>query len=506
MRSVAWLERLAPHAARNLDLRLGDLIASEPDRFSSTALRVGPLMASFARQRIDAPAMAALLEVARERRVEDAITALFEGETVNRSEQRPALHMALRSDLGSGATARAAHAQAREAQQAMARLVDALRASEVTDLVNVGIGGSDLGPRLVLEALRELDPGRFRVHFLSTVDGHAASQLLRQLDPVRTAAVLVSKTFTTQETLLNAQVLRRWMGTTDRLYAVTAHGDRALAHGIAPERLLPMWDWVGGRYSLWSSVGLVVAAALGMESFERLLAGAAQMDAHVRHAPIHSNLAVRHALVAVWNRNALGYDSQAVLPYDVRLARLPAYLQQLVMESLGKSVTQDGEQVPCATGPVIWGGAGTDVQHSFFQSLHQGTDAVPMDFIGVVRPDHGEPLQHRVLLANLLAQAEAFANGAPGVDAQRAYPGNRPSTMILLDAITPESLGALIALYEHSVFVQAAIWNINPFDQWGVELGKRLAADLAAAFDAPDTVSDPVTRALLGELRRKPPA
>jgi glucose-6-phosphate isomerase len=503
VRSIGWLERLAPHAARNLDRRLSEVIAAEPDRFAATTLRVGPLMACFARQRIDAPAAAALLEVARERRVGDAIAALFEGEPVNRSENRPALHTALRSDQGASAIARAAHAQARAARERMAQQVDALRASGVTDIVNVGIGGSDLGPRLAMEALRELDPGRFRVHFLSTVDGHAASQLQRQLDPDRSAAVLVSKSFSTQETLLNAQVLREWMGTDDRFHAVTASDERARALGIAPERILPMWDWVGGRYSLWSAVGFSLAAALGMAAFERLLAGAAQMDEHVRRAPLESNLAVRHALVAIWNRNALGYDTHAVLPYDARLARLPAYLQQLVMESLGKSITQEGEPVSCATGPVIWGGSGTDVQHSFFQSLHQGTDTVPMDFIGVVRADHGWPAPHRTLLANLLAQAEAFANGAASTEPQRAYPGNRPSTMILLDALTPESLGALIALYEHSVFVQATLWGINPFDQWGVELGKRLASDLGTAFDSPEAATDPITRALFAELHQR---
>ena len=502
MRSVGWLARLAPHAARNLDRRLAEVIADEPDRFAATTLRVGPLLACFARQRIDAPAAAALLDVARERNVQGAIAGLFDGEPVNRSENRPALHTALRSDLASSAAARAAHAQARDAQARMAQRVDALRAAGVTDLVNVGIGGSDLGPRLAMEALREIDPGCLRVHFLSTVDGHATSHLLRQLDPSRTAVVLVSKSFTTEETLLNAALLRDWIGSDERFHAVTASADRARALGIAPERILPMWDWVGGRYSLWSAVGFSVAAALGTEVFDRLLAGAAQVDEHVRCAPLESNLAVRHALVAIWNRNALGYDTCAVLPYDARLARLPAYLQQLVMESLGKSATQDGQPAPCATGAVIWGGAGTDAQHSFFQLLHQGTDTVPMDLIGVARADHDRPLQHRTLLANLLAQAEVFANGAPGDDPQRAYPGSRPSTMILLDALTPEALGALIALYEHSTFVQAVIWGINPFDQWGVELGKRLARDLETAFETPETAADPITRALIEELHQ----
>lgn len=502
MRSADWLDGLAPHAARNLGRSLSELAQTEPTRYADTTLRVGPLLACFARQRIDAEAASALIGVARGRGVAEAIDALFQGEPVNRSEGRPALHTALRSSLGTSAVARDAQARAAAARHDMARQVEALRATDVTDLINVGIGGSDLGPRLLMDALREIDPGRFRVHFLSTVDGHAISHLLRRLDPARSAAVLVSKSFTTQETLLNARVLRDWMGRDDRLYAVTANLDRAAAQGINAQRILPMWDWVGGRYSLWSAVGFVVAAALGVEVFERLLAGAAQMDSHVHGAALEANLAVRHALVAVWNRNALGYDSHAVLPYDARLARFPAYLQQLVMESLGKSVTQHGHAVACATGAVIWGGAGTDAQHSFFQSLHQGTDTVPMDFIGVVKPDHGHPEQHRALLANLLAQAEAFAIGAPCADAQRNYPGNRPSTMILLDALSPEALGALIALYEHSVYVQAVIWGINPFDQWGVELGKRLAGELLGAIDDPRAASDSITRALIDELHR----
>lgn len=503
MQSPDWLERLTPHAVRMTDLPLHRLIVAEPGRAAATGLQVGPILASFARQRIDAASWDALLEVAGERELDAAIAALFDGVSVNQSEHRPALHTALRSDLGSTPTARAAHAQARAARAAMREQIEALAAAGVTDLVNIGIGGSDLGPRLALEALRDFDPGRFRVHFLGSSDGHAATHLLRRLDPDRSAAVLVSKSFGTRESLLNGGHVRQWLGGTERLLAVTAAPERALAWGIAPQRVLPMGEWVGGRYSLWSSVGFVVAAALGMDVFERLLAGAALMDRHVREAPAAHNLAIRHGLTAVWNRNAMGCDSHAILPYDTRLARLPAYLQQLVMESLGKGVLQDGSAVACGTSPVIWGASGNDAQHSFYQALHQGTDTVPMDFIGVIRPDHAWPEAHRELTANLLAQAEAFANGAPSDDPRKRHPGNRPSTMILLDQLTPESLGALIALYEHSVYVQATIWGINPFDQWGVELGKKLAnALLPALSDAQATVEDPVTAALLAEIRR----
>jgi glucose-6-phosphate isomerase len=264
-----------------------------------------------------------------------------------------------------------------------------------------------------------------------------------------------------------------------------------------------MWDWVGGRYSLWSAVGFALQLAIGHDGFARLLAGAAMMDAHVRDTPAGSNLAAWHGLFAVWNRNGLGAASQAVMPYDQRLALLPGFLQQLVMESLGKSVRLDGSPVPVATVPVVWGGAGTNVQHSFFQALHQGTDPLPADFIGVVRPAHGYDHNHQALLANLLAQAEALANGAHADDPHRRYPGGRPSTLLLLDELTPYSLGALLAMYEHSVYVQAVLWGINAFDQWGVELGKKIAGELLPAIAGDAEPADPVTRALVAEIRAR---
>jgi glucose-6-phosphate isomerase len=319
--------------------------------------------------------------------------------------------------------------------------------------------------------------------------------------------VLVSKSFGTQETLLNAALLRPWLGDDSRLYAVSANVDKAAALGIPGERILPMWDWVGGRYSLWSAVGFVVALALGMERFGELLAGAAAMDAHVVAEPPERNLALWHALATVWNRNGLGLDTHAVLPYDDRLALLPSYLQQLVMESLGKSVRRDDAPVAVPTVPVWWGGAGTASQHSFFQALHQGTDTVPVDFIGVARPAHAHAGSHDVLLAHLLAQMQALANGEANDDPQRNYPGNRPSTLLLLDELTPRALGALLAMFEHSVFLQSVLWDINAFDQWGVELGKRVADTLLPAVAAGDAtrVEDPVSRELLAridEMRR----
>lgn len=479
-------------------------VPADAVRAAEFSLRVGPVYASFARQRLDARARDALFGLARAADLPAAIRALVEGERINRSEDRPALHTALRSDLGRSQEARDARALALASRARMDALHAALEASEVTDIISVGIGGSDLGPRLAVDALRDFHSGRFRVHFLTNIDGSAAQHLLRGLDPARTAGILVSKSFGTQETLLNGALLREWMGGAERLFAVSANIARAAAFGIPDERVLPMWDWVGGRYSMWSAVGFAVQLAIGRERFAQLLAGAAMMDEHVLTAPTEQNLAVWHALVGIWNRNALGLSSHAVLPYDQRLTLLPSFLQQLVMESLGKSVRHDGSPVLAATVPVLFGGAGTNVQHSFFQALHQGTETVPADFLGVVRPAHAHGHHHDVLLANLLAQIEALGTGWPSDDAQKGYPGGRPSTLLLLDELSPLSLGALLAMYEHSVYVQSVLWGINAFDQWGVELGKRIAGELLPALgDDALEAGDPVTRALLGQIRSR---
>ena len=494
------LATLDAHARRLAGASLRDLIADDPDRAADFALRVGPLYANFARQHLDREALAALFAFARERDFAGVLRQLFDGEPVNATEGRAALHTALRSDLSTTAVARDAHSEAAKARERMAELVARLEASGVTDVVSVGIGGSDLGPRLAVDALAQTD-ARFKLHFLSNVDGHAAQRALAGLDSARTAAILISKTFGTQETLLNGGIVRDWLGGDERLFAVSANLGRAAAFGIPAERILPMWDWVGGRYSLWSAVGFPVALAVGMENFERLLAGAAAMDAHVIEAPLERNLAAWHALVAVWNRSVLGAATQAVLPYDERLKLLPNYLQQLVMESLGKSVRVDGSAVDVDTVPVWWGGAGTDAQHSFFQALHQGTQVVPADFVGVVRGDHAHADSHAVLLANLLAQTEALANGQASGDPHRVYAGGRPSTLVLLDALTPETLGMLIAMYEHSVYLQAVAWGINAFDQFGVELGKQVANRLLPALKGEAEADDAVTQALLEEIR-----
>ena len=498
----ADLAGLAAEGERLRDTSLTQLNRDDPGRADEFALRVGPLFASFARQSYDRAALRALFAVAREADFSGALRRLADGEPVNATEGRAALHTALRGDVSATPVARNAHADALAARGRMRELVDRLGASDVTDIVSVGIGGSDLGPRMVVDALAV--PGaRFRVHFISNVDGAAAQRTLAGLDPSRTAAILISKTFGTQETLLNGAVVRAWLGNDARLYGVSANVARAQGFGIDPARILPMWDWVGGRYSLWSAVGFPIALGIGFDRFEALLAGAGELDAHALHAAPEQNLAVWHALTAIWNRNARGAATQAVLPYDDRLKLLPSYLQQLVMESLGKRVRMDGSPVPADTVPVWWGGAGTDTQHSFFQALHQGTQVVPADFIGVVRSDAPHAANHAALLANLLAQTEAFANGRDSDDPHRAYPGNRPSTLLLLDALTPRSLGMLVALYEHSVYLQAVAWGINAFDQFGVELGKEVASSLLPAVKGDAEADDPVTRRLLQEIRER---
>jgi glucose-6-phosphate isomerase len=495
---------LAAHAARLRGSVLSTMLQQDPSRASEFALREGPLYFNFARQSYDRPALEALLDAARAIDLESAYKRLFDGEQVNVTEGRAALHTALRGNHSDAVVAREAFSTASEVRAQMGALVAELEGSGITDIVSVGIGGSDLGPRLVVDALRDPAGGRFRVHFLSNVDGAAAQRVLAPLDPARAAAILISKTFSTQETLLNGRILHDWLGGSERLYAVSANPGRAAsAFDIAAERVLPMWDWVGGRYSLWSAVGLPIALATGFHRFEALLAGASQFDAHVLAAPLERNIAVRHALTAVWNRNVLGHAAQGVMTYDQRLALLPAYLQQLVMESLGKSVKLDGSAVAMDTVPVWWGGAGTDVQHSFFQALHQGTGIVPLDLVGTIRNDDPYAENHLALTSNLFAQAEALANGQSSEDPHRAYAGGRPSTLILLDALTPQSLGALIAMYEHSVYAQSVLWGINAFDQFGVELGKQLANGLLPALRGEVEATDPVTKVLLEELKSR---
>jgi glucose-6-phosphate isomerase len=496
----AW-KNLYSHAERLSSFHLRD-INHDVSRMQTMSLQVGKLSANFARQRIDAEALAALFFLAESANVDSAIQSLFNGDIVNRSEQRAALHTALRSDISQSDQAKVAHRIALQAREKMTALVQELERSGVTDVINIGIGGSDLGPRLAVEALQDFHTQRFRIHFISNVDGSAAKKVLQSLDPEKTAAILVSKTFGTQETLLNGKIVKDWLKDDSRLYAVSANVEKAQAFGVKADHILPMWDWVGGRYSMWSCVGFSIALAVGANGFEAMLKGAAEMDAHVLGMPTRQNLAAWHALLGIWNRNALGYTTQAVIAYDERLSYLPDYLQQLVMESLGKSASPDNTAIQHATVPVVWGGTGSTTQHSFFQAMHQGTDIVPIDFIGVLKPAHAYLENHHALLANLFAQSEAMANGDQSAEQQKQYPGNRSSSLFLLDELTPHSFGALLALYEHSVYIQSVLWGINAFDQWGVELGKKLANGLMPALRGEDNIAgDAITQSILKSIR-----
>jgi glucose-6-phosphate isomerase len=376
----------------------------------------------------------------------------------------------------------------------------------ITDVINIGIGGSDLGPQMAVLALEQYRAPGKRFHFVSNVDGHELSAVLRQVRPANTLFLIASKTFTTAETMTNAASARAWFvasGGTDiasHFAALTTNVEAARSFGI--ETTFGFWDWVGGRYSLWSSIGLPLAIAIGAQAFRDFLAGAHAMDEHFRSAPLESNLPVRLGLLDVWYRNFLGFTSRCVAPYHHALRRLPAYLQQLEMESNGKRVDREGAVLPFATSPVVWGEPGTNGQHAFFQMLHQGTDVIPAEFIAVRDAAHDLPGHHEQLLANALAQAQALMQGQEDAGGHRDFPGNRPSTFFVLEQLDPKSLGALIALYEHRVFVSGAIWGINSFDQWGVELGKMLAKDIAPRFSTGDTRGlDASTAALVARLR-----
>lgn len=491
------------HARRCRARSIEDIVKAEPGRAQAFSHRLGPLYFNFARQHIDAEAMADLQRRLERSGIRAQAAAMFDGEPINASENRAVLHAALRSDLGKSDKSRQAHRDALAVLDRLQGVIEQLRAAGVTEIVSVGIGGSDLGPRLVLNALSDYAQGGFNVHFLSSADGMYLDRFTAALDPSKTAVLLVSKSFNTQETLINGAVLMRWLADPSRVYAITANRERAAAFDVLSDNILPIWDWVGGRFSVWSAVAFSTVLGLGMPAFREFLAGAAEMDAHFLNAPAESNAVYWQALISVWNRNAMEYNTQAIIPYDERLEMLPAHLQQVLMESLGKSVTVDGEACAQATSPVLMGASGNPSQHSFFQYLQQGIGIVPIDFIGVVKSGHCQPANHHFILANLLAQAQSLANGQDSEDPQKRYPGNRPSSVILLDELTPHALGMLLALYEHSVFVQSKIWGINAFDQWGVELGKQIATSLMPFVEGrqnPADIPDPVTRELLSKM------
>lgn len=508
----AWRE-LAALAERGV-APIAELYRQQPTRPEQLRARCGELLLDYGKNRIDAEVLESLLALAEQSPLAEQRRRLFAGEPINTTEQRAVLHTALRAAPGDPVDpAIAAEVAAQLA--AVERVSGQLRSGEwrgdsgkpITDIINIGIGGSDLGPKMVCAALAEYCQPGLSLHFISNVDGAEILELLKRLDPETTVVAIASKTFTTQETLLNAKTAQDWYR--DRLglsqpqrsrhfLALTANPAEAIRYGIPTEQVLEFAEWVGGRYSLWSAIGLSIAVAIGFAQFKALLAGAREMDQHFCTAPLAANMPVLMALVGLWESNFQQSASYAVIPYCERLGLLPAYLQQLDMESNGKSCQLDGAAVDYRTGPVLWGQTGTNGQHAFFQLLHQGSQTVPVDFIAAINDPLSNAEHHRVLLGNMLAQSAALMSGQPAPDGQphRYYPGNRPSNTLLLDQLTPHNLGALIALYEHKVFVQGVLWNINSFDQWGVELGKKMANQLLAG----ESSSDPATAALSAEL------
>jgi glucose-6-phosphate isomerase len=492
--SPTWAESLLPHALRLGGTPVRALFAADARRFAAFSREHAGLLVDFSRQRIDEPALKALLALADARGLRARIDALFAGAHVNETEGRAAQHALLRAPASAALPdrLRPLHAEVRSVRAQCAAFVrdvhDGRRTGEggarFTDVVNIGIGGSDLGPAMATAALAPFHTGALRCHFVSNVDGTQFADLAPGLDAARTLFVVCSKTFTTQETLANALRAREWLSgklgeaaVPRHFAAVSTNGAAMDEFGVGRDARFAMWDWVGGRYSMWSAIGLTLELAIGTERFEAMLAGAHTMDEHFRTAAWRDNLPVLLGLFAVWNRNALGCASHAVLPYTQRLARLPAHLQQLEMESLGKRTTRDGRAVDFATGAVIWGEPGSNAQHSFFQLLHQGTADVSMDFLLPLAcaADAGAD---ELVIANCLAQAQAFMAGHDDREAHRVQPGSRPVTMIVFRKLGPPTLGALVALYEHKVFVESVLWDINPFDQWGVELGKKLCRSL----------------------------
>ena len=518
------------------DRPIAGLFVAEPDRLDRLTLEAAGLVLDLSKHPWSLADVDTALGLARAVGVEAARARLFAGEPVNRSEGRAALHMALRAADGEDWSADGVPVshEIEATRAAMRAFCDDVASgckcgaggTPFRAIVHIGIGGSDLGPRLIWEALRPLIPA-IDLRFVANVDPAELALALSGLDPAETLVVTVSKTFTTQETLTNAEAARAWLraalgpASDAHLVAVSAAPDKAQAFGVPADQVFGFWDWVGGRYSIWSAVGLSCAVALGFDVFERLLAGARAMDRHFVEAPLATNAPVLLALAHVFNRNGLSRPIRAVVPYAQRLRLFAAFLQQLEMESNGKRVTVEGALVAHPTAASVFGDAGTNGQHAFFQLLHQGADVVPLDILAVKRGAEGDPAAQRKLLANAVAQAEALMIGRTEADVraelaaagkssteidvlapQRTFPGNRPSSFILLERLDPERLGALIALYEHKTFVEGVLWGINSFDQWGVELGKTLAARVLADLEGGDGAHDPSTGALIARLTR----
>lgn len=535
-------QSLLQHQKRLEHKHLRDLFAEDAQRFEHFSAELDGLLVDYSKQRIDQPALQSLLALARLSDVENWRDRMFSGEKINISEDRAVLHTALRhSDFKPFPDAENdVMPQVRAVRKQMRDIVERVRSGlwrgfkgdAIQNVVNIGIGGSDLGPKLATRALSAYQHPNLHFYYVSNLDSAHLAPLLEKLDPRTTLFIVASKTFTTQETSINAQTARTWLMAAameewaigKHFIAVTSSPGKAHEFGIPDDNILQIWDWVGGRYSLWSAVGLSVALAIGMNGFERLLSGAETMDLHFRKTPLEQNLPVLLALISIWNTNFLGAETSAILPYNESIRHLPAFLQQLEMESNGKTVSRDGEALTCRANPIVWGQIGVNGQHAFFQLLHQGGWLIPCDFVVAASSDHPLPGHQAPLLANCLAQSAALAFGKTEAQAReeltqaglteaqiarllphKVFAGNQPSTTILMPSLDPFQLGMLLALYEHKVFVQGVIWSINSFDQWGVELGKQLANRLLPAImgdQAYDAQLDTSTCGLISYFRR----
>ncbi|HEU4472488.1 MAG TPA: glucose-6-phosphate isomerase [Flavisolibacter sp.] len=536
----AW-QLLQSHAAKMKKVHMRELFAAELDRFNQYSFRINGMLFDFSKNILTRETLDLLFQLAAECRVKDAVEAMFEGDLINETEKRSVLHIALRNFSGKPVYAEGKNIMedVQKVQAQMKGFCDKLHAGEwkgytgkqIRSIVNIGIGGSDLGPYMVTEALKPYWKEGIQPYFVSNVDATHIAEVLKKVNPEETLFLIASKTFTTQETMTNAHTARQWFLRTagDEAYiakhfvALSTNEKEVTRFGIDKENMFGFWDWVGGRYSLWSAIGLSIALTTGYEHFEALLHGAFEMDEHFRQAPFEKNIPLTMALIGLWYTNFFGAQTEAILPYDQYLHRFPAYFQQGNMESNGKSVDRNGEPVAYATGPIIWGEPGTNGQHAFYQLIHQGTLLIPCDFIAAAQSHNPLGDHHAKLLSNFFAQTEALMNGkseaeveeeliAQGKSAEeiarlapyRIFAGNRPTNSILLTRLTPHSLGMLIAAYEHKIFVQGVIWNIFSFDQWGVELGKQLANRILPELDGEQPVSahDSSTNGLINEFKR----
>ena len=515
--SAAWAA-LDTHRGAIAKTHLRDLFAANPKRVESLSLSFGGMFYDFSKQRMTAETLALLVSLAKEALVPEWRERMFSGERINISEGRSVLHTALRRSVGPFPGKQFdVMPEVIETRRRMAEFAERLRSGKhlghkgmpIRDVVNIGIGGSDLGPKMMNQALRSMSHPALNVHYVSNLDGAQLAPLLQTLDPRTTLFIVVSKTFTTQETMFNANTARDWLRANlgdelvveNHFAAVSSKPERAVEFGVPGDLVFPIWDWVGGRYSLWSAVGLALMVAIGPHAFDEMLRGAERMDEHFRSAPFEQNLPVVMALIGIWNTNFLGASTLSMLPYNESLKYFPSFLQQLEMESNGKTVTADGKPLDYETCPIVWGELGNNGQHAFFQLLHQGGRLIPCDFIASARSDYPLPGHQEALLSNCFAQSAALAFGRDedevranmekeGVSPQqiadllphRVFAGNQPSSTLMLGSLTPETMGALVALYEHKVFVQGAIWGINSFDQWGVELGKAVASRILPAI------------------------